>query len=91
MISLGDPTAIVGVLNRYKMPVAFLGMLSVLALWDTLRVYINSRGLRLDSFHCRCLQVFGNLGEFAPEACLVYELCYETESVMNYSRCFAYS
>lgn len=45
----------------YKIPVALLGILSVLALWDTLRVYINSRGLRLDSFQFRCLQVFGNL------------------------------
>ncbi|CAM6101648.1 unnamed protein product [Calypogeia fissa] len=45
----------------YKMPLAFLGILSCLALWDTLRVYINSRGLRLDSFQCRCLQLFGNL------------------------------
>ncbi|KAL2628689.1 hypothetical protein R1flu_013375 [Riccia fluitans] len=46
----------------YKIPVALLGIMSILALWDTVRVYINSRGLTQNSFRFRALQILGNIG-----------------------------
>ncbi|KAG6557571.1 hypothetical protein Mapa_000847 [Marchantia paleacea] len=46
----------------YKIPVALLGIMSIIALWDTIRVYINSRGLTQNSFRFRSLRVLGNIG-----------------------------
>ncbi|KAL3686767.1 hypothetical protein R1sor_013076 [Riccia sorocarpa] len=46
----------------YKIPVALLGIMSILALWDTVRVYLNTRGLTQTSLRFRALQILGNLG-----------------------------
>lgn len=45
----------------YKMPVALLGIISVLVLWDTLRMLSRSLQLESDNFFHQCFLLFGKI------------------------------